>query len=125
MVYEIFENICKSRFKDILQVERKKAMAHFGTDRIIECKGYNLSPWINVQLWDQLIDQVWGTQQWEAKSQKGKQNRLTVKEGTITKHTGGSVPFLVHAHRLVSNDKFVTFTVEHSYYILFTSNLLF
>ena len=83
-------------------------MQYFNTDKISECKGYNKSKWISVQIWDQLIENEWGTERWEAKSKKGKQNRLTEKEGTITKHTSGSVSFPVHEYRMVSpNNKII------------------
>ncbi|XP_021275912.1 uncharacterized protein LOC110410507 isoform X1 [Herrania umbratica] len=56
--------------------------------------------WITNEIWDALIDTVWGIEEWQNKSRKARQNRLTPKEGSIPKHTGGSVPFVVHAKRM-------------------------
>ncbi|EOY03271.1 Uncharacterized protein TCM_018065 [Theobroma cacao] len=41
-----------------------------------------------------------GTEERQNKSRKARQNRLTPKEGSIPKHIGGSVPFVVHAKRM-------------------------
>ena len=111
IVYTIWEHLNKARFKDLLQLERRQAMQHFKTDKISDCKGYNKSKWITVQIWDELVENVWATDRWVEKSKKGKQNRLIEKEGSITKHTSGSVPFPVHEYKMVSLKQYPYFNI--------------
>ncbi|EOY08334.1 Uncharacterized protein TCM_022681 [Theobroma cacao] len=83
----------------MLSEERNKAMTEAKTNNIRDCKGMSRE-WITNEIWDLLIDTVWGTKEWKDKSKKTRQNRLKAKEGSIPKHTGGSVPFVVHAKRM-------------------------
>ena len=83
-----------------MEEERNKALKYFGTTNIAECRGYK-SNWIRKEIWNKLIDLHWNTPTWRLRSQKGKQNRNTEQEGGITKNTVGSIPFNVHAHRMV------------------------
>ncbi|XP_017982588.1 PREDICTED: uncharacterized protein LOC108663353 [Theobroma cacao] len=83
----------------MLSEERNKAMTESKTNNIMDCKGMS-SEWITNEIWDDLVDTVWGTEERKNKSRKGRQNRLTPKERSIPKHTGGSVPFVVYAKKM-------------------------
>ncbi|KAH7672015.1 putative transposase Ptta/En/Spm plant protein [Dioscorea alata] len=99
VVRTIWETTCKERLRGMLEEERKRAMRHFGVSDISKCKGYNVG-WIRVDIWDRLVSDVWTSNAWKNRSIIGKQNRMTEKDGSITKHTGGSIPFMVHAERM-------------------------
>ncbi|KAI3728902.1 hypothetical protein L6452_17547 [Arctium lappa] len=47
-------------------------------------KGYAPS-WIRLELWDDLVDKVWSTDGWKAKSKTGKKNRATLVNGSVKK----------------------------------------
>ncbi|XP_039127794.1 uncharacterized protein LOC120263887 [Dioscorea cayenensis subsp. rotundata] len=84
----------------MLSDERMKAMKEVGATSIKECKGMERK-WIKKDVWDALlIDNEWGIDAWQSKLGKAKANRLTEKKGSITKHTGGSRPFVVHGIKL-------------------------
>ncbi|EOY01007.1 Uncharacterized protein TCM_010914 [Theobroma cacao] len=74
-------------------------MTEAKTKNIRDCKGMSRE-WITNEIWDALIDMVWGTEEWQNKSRKARQNHLTSKEGSIPKHIDSSVPFVVHAKRM-------------------------
>ncbi|XP_039137411.1 uncharacterized protein LOC120274941 [Dioscorea cayenensis subsp. rotundata] len=99
VVRAIWETTCKERLRGMLEEERKRAMRHFGVSEISKCKGYNVG-WIQLDIWDRLVSDVWTTDAWKNRSINGKRNRMTEKDGSITKHTGGSIPFMVHAERM-------------------------
>ncbi|XP_039116070.1 uncharacterized protein LOC120251571 isoform X2 [Dioscorea cayenensis subsp. rotundata] len=95
-VRRVWEKTCKERLKDTLNGERTKAMKEAGVTNIIDikkCKGMKRH-WMPTEIWDVLIDTVWSTESWQNKSKKALANRLTEKEGSITKHTSGSRSFL-------------------------------
>ncbi|KAI3735887.1 hypothetical protein L6452_15410 [Arctium lappa] len=56
--------------------------------------------WIIQELWDILVDKVWSTDGWKAKSKAGKKNRATLVNGSVSKHTCGSVNCAQHRLRL-------------------------
>ncbi|KAI3715735.1 hypothetical protein L6452_22722 [Arctium lappa] len=62
-------------------------------------KGYAPS-WIRQELWDDLVDKVWTTDGWKTKSKAGKKNRDTLVNGSVSKHTCGSVSCAQHRLRL-------------------------
>ncbi|XP_020547609.1 uncharacterized protein LOC110011588 [Sesamum indicum] len=53
--------------------------------------------WLNNQLWNDLVQKYWASEDYLGKYQTTRKNHLTKKDGSITKHTGGSIP--VGAHR--------------------------
>lgn len=81
----------------MMEEERSQAKKHFG---VSECKRYNEGK-VRVDIWDRLIHNVLNTEAWKNLSRKAKQNRITDKDGSITKHTSGSIPFLLHMERMV------------------------
>ncbi|WRX26532.1 putative transposase [Theobroma cacao] len=83
----------------MLSEEKNKVMTEAKTNNIKDCKSMSRE-WIMNEIWDLLIDMVWGTEEWQDKSRKARQNRLTAKKESIPKHTGGSIPFVVHAKRM-------------------------
>ncbi|XP_039132692.1 uncharacterized protein LOC120269426 [Dioscorea cayenensis subsp. rotundata] len=71
-------------------------MKEAGVTNIVDikkCKGMKRH-WMPTEIWDALIDTIWSTESWQNKSKKALANRLTEKEGSITKHTSGSRSFL-------------------------------
>ncbi|XP_039135431.1 uncharacterized protein LOC120272624 [Dioscorea cayenensis subsp. rotundata] len=98
-IKNVFDKTGKTRLRDMLVDERMKAMKEVGATNIKECKRMERE-WITKDVWDALIDNECGTDAWQSKSGKAKANCLTEKEGSITKHTGGSRPFAVHGIKL-------------------------
>ncbi|XVF32422.1 hypothetical protein REPUB_Repub17cG0081300 [Reevesia pubescens] len=54
---------------------------------------YTESKFIIVEIWDRLIDEVWGTLPWQLRSHKAKENSKTQKERSIMKNTWGQFLF--------------------------------
>ncbi|KAG1346363.1 putative Transposon, En/Spm-like protein [Cocos nucifera] len=50
-------------------------------------------------IWEKLIDDYWTTEKWLEKSEAGYANRMT-KEGSITKHSCGSISIMAHKKRM-------------------------
>ncbi|KAL2500691.1 Transposase associated domain-containing protein [Forsythia ovata] len=53
--------------------------------------------------WNEIIEKQWNNERWKTKSKSGRDNRLTLKSGTITKHTAGSIT--IAAHKLKLHEK--------------------
>ena len=67
----------------------------------MECKG--LGPkWMKPVIWEKLIDNYWVNEKWLEKFEAGYANRMSKKEGSITKHSCGSIPIVTHKKRMVS-----------------------
>jgi len=56
--------------------------------------------WLTKRIWNDMIDR-WNNERWKTKSNKASLNRMTLVDGEISKHTGGSIPFSMHNYRLV------------------------
>ena len=57
--------------------------------------------WLNPDNWNKLVDEVFAIEDWRKKRESARKNRMTEKDGSITKHTGGSIPFREHEKRMV------------------------
>ncbi|XP_043805256.1 uncharacterized protein LOC122721487 [Manihot esculenta] len=54
---------------------------------------------MEAEIWNALVA-YWSTLEWRKKSEAGKANRNVEKDGTITKHSCGSIKLEVHENRL-------------------------
>ncbi|KAG8635030.1 hypothetical protein MANES_17G120650v8 [Manihot esculenta] len=99
MVRIAWEKIGKERLRDILNRVRSELLRkHKKTDVAYL---YNLGPdWMETEIWNELVA-YWSTPEWRKKSEAGKTNRNVEKDGTITKHSAGSIKLEVHENRLV------------------------
>ncbi|KAF2295721.1 hypothetical protein GH714_033721 [Hevea brasiliensis] len=62
--------------------------------------GFSTGPnWMKAEVWNELVA-YWSSPEWRKKSQSAKINRMTVKDGSITKHAGGSIKIEIHEDRL-------------------------
>ncbi|OMO57352.1 Transposase, Ptta/En/Spm, plant [Corchorus olitorius] len=86
-------------FSTMMNKARKWAMRKAKTTNIAETKEY-FPEFVGAEIWAWLIDNVWTTDDWLRKSQAGSKNRLTLKDGSISKHTSGSIPMLLHGRKL-------------------------
>ncbi|CAA2969128.1 Hypothetical predicted protein [Olea europaea subsp. europaea] len=91
------------RLQDIFCLAQKKAMENSKSENIIDWKGYG-PPWLSVEHWNDIIEKKRNNEGWKKKSKLGRDNRLTIKSGTITKHTAGSIKIAVHKQRLEKYD---------------------
>ncbi|KAG8641975.1 hypothetical protein MANES_12G049491v8 [Manihot esculenta] len=98
MVRIAWEKVGKERLRDILNRVRSELLRkHKKTD--VDYL-YNLGPdWMETEIWNELVA-YWSTPEWRKKSEAGKTNRNVEKDGTITKHSGGSIKLEVHENRL-------------------------
>ncbi|PKA47585.1 putative transposase-like protein [Apostasia shenzhenica] len=96
-------SVAKSRFRDMLFRAREEAKAQCKTENIEDTVD---SPpeWINADIWRQLVA-IWAKDKWRNKFEKGKVNRGTEFEGSIVRHTAGSISFLRHKKILAGDLK--------------------
>ncbi|KAJ9548861.1 hypothetical protein OSB04_021404 [Centaurea solstitialis] len=105
MIQLAWENVFKKRFSNVIDLARdaaKKAASNgtppfTGTNYDV-LKPYNPS-WIRQEDWIRMVE-VWDTPRWKARSKSGKRNRNTKHEGSISKHTHGSISTARHRHRM-------------------------
>jgi hypothetical protein len=100
LVKKTWEKTAVSLFKDILFKARDIAKKEAKSRLLINMKGHG-PHWMDKAIWDELVDNHWDTEGWKRKSKVGHDNRLTEKDGSITKHTGGSIPFALSRKRMV------------------------
>ncbi|OMO57751.1 Transposon, En/Spm-like protein [Corchorus capsularis] len=98
---EIYKN---RTFSTMMNKARIWAMKKAKTTNIAETKEC-FPEFVGAEIWTWLIDNVWTTNAWLKKSQAGSKNRLTLKDGSISKHTSGSIPMLLHGRRLEKDEK--------------------
>ncbi|KAL7594280.1 hypothetical protein Lser_V15G29465 [Lactuca serriola] len=56
--------------------------------------------WIKKEYWEKMINEVLTTSKWKRLSQSGKNNRNKLEDGSISKHTGGSISIRQHKKRM-------------------------
>ncbi|XP_012836396.1 PREDICTED: uncharacterized protein LOC105957032 [Erythranthe guttata] len=78
---------------------REAAMKAAKSEDPLKMKG-NGPKWLSASDWDKLVDEVFATDEWKKRSESARSNRLTEKNGCITKHTGGSIPIREHEKRM-------------------------
>ncbi|KAL0305081.1 UNVERIFIED_CONTAM: hypothetical protein Scaly_2998200 [Sesamum calycinum] len=66
----------------------------------IKCQR-QLKIWFGGDLrWDELVEKHWSGENYKRKCKIAQKNRMTEKDGSITKHTGGSIPQGAHKLRM-------------------------
>ena len=99
MVRIAWEKVGKERLRDILNRVRSELLRKHKKTNVAYL--YNLGPdWMEAEIWNELVA-YWSTPEQRKKSEAGKANRNVEKDGTITKHSGGSIKLEVHENRLV------------------------
>lgn len=78
---------------------RKAAQRKMGND-VAKWKSV-VPPCMSKDHWEELCDGPFSDPAYRVKCEKARQNRLKEREGSISKHTGGSISFREHARRLV------------------------
>ena len=96
-----WEQTHKRNFKNTIYRFKQKAIKEIGVDdpsNIKKVVPKNMSS----SDWEAICNGHMSDQAYKERCKKAKQNRLTEKDGSITKHTGGSIPFAEHARRMVN-----------------------
>ncbi|KAL2238084.1 UNVERIFIED_CONTAM: hypothetical protein Sindi_1000100 [Sesamum indicum] len=98
---KVWNENASDRFKEMMYKAKQKALndTHKQLDREPEMSDMiDRGPyWLNNQLWNDLVQNYWASEDYLRKCRTAQKNRLTEKYGSIIKHTGGSI--LVGAHR--------------------------
>lgn len=100
LVKDVWEKTCARRFRGILTQARDDAMHRANKTNVVETKGFGPA-WMKPSIWNSLINIYWSDEKWQKKSKTGQKNRLSEKDGGITKHSGGSIPFAAHKKKMV------------------------
>ena len=88
-------------YKGMMKRVRDGALAHIGTGSLSDCLEEGRPAWIRSDIWERLVREHWATDRFQALSETNKKYRLTEKDGSITRHVGGSVSLEIHERRMV------------------------
>lgn len=99
-----FMSNAKELFRGIMKRARDKAKGLLRTSNYLECIETGRPHWMRQDIWERLIRHHWATEKFQKESETNKKNRLTAKDGDITRHTGGSVSTEIHEKRLVCDN---------------------
>jgi len=95
-----WEQTHKRNYKNTIYRFKKKAIEEAGGDDprdIQKVVPKNMSS----SDWEAICGGHMNAPAYRDKCKKAKQNRMTEKDGSITKHTGGSISFAEHGRRMV------------------------
>ncbi|XP_073157995.1 uncharacterized protein [Henckelia pumila] len=56
--------------------------------------------WMDAEIWSNLVINHWNKEDHKKKCDVARNNRMTMKYGSITRHAGGSIPFGTHRERM-------------------------
>lgn len=84
----------------MFNVARKQALKAAKSDDLNDARRFRPA-WVQEDIWNELIDH-WTSESWQHKSKVASENRMTLKDGSIAKHTGGSKSFASHKRDMVN-----------------------
>lgn len=58
--------------------------------------------WMDAKVWNNLVNNHWNKENHKIKCEVARNNRMTMKDGSITKHARGSISFGTHRERMVN-----------------------
>ncbi|CAI9291272.1 unnamed protein product [Lactuca saligna] len=104
---KVWEDCMKKRFPDVMRRAREASL------KLAKAANVNASlegdlnllkdyrpNWIKKEYWEKMINEVWTTSKWKRLSQSGKNNRNKLEDGSVSKHTGGSISIRQHKKRM-------------------------
>ncbi|XP_052625085.1 uncharacterized protein LOC111877670 [Lactuca sativa] len=104
---KVWEDCMKKRFPDIMRRAREASL------KLAKAANVNASlegdlnllkdyrpNWIKKEYWEKMINEVWTTSKWKHLSQSGKNNINKLEDGSVSKHTGGSISIRQHKKRM-------------------------
>ncbi|CAI9279764.1 unnamed protein product [Lactuca saligna] len=107
---KVWEDCMKKRFPDVMRRAREASL------KLAKAANVNASlegdlnllkdyrpNWIKKEYWEKMINEVWTTSKWKRLSQSGKNNRNKLEDGSVSKHTGGSISIRQHKKRMELN----------------------
>ncbi|CAI9299560.1 unnamed protein product [Lactuca saligna] len=104
---KVWEDCMKKRFPDVMRRAReaslklaKAANANASLEGDLNLLKDYRPNWIKKEYWEKMINEVWTTSKWKRLSQSGKNNRNKLEDGSVSKHTGGSISIRQHKKRM-------------------------
>ena len=88
-------------YKGMMKRLRDRALELLETGDLTQCIDGGRPMWITEAIWERLIRDHWATDRFRELSEKNRQNRLTIKDGEVTRHVGGSISTEINEARLV------------------------
>ncbi|CAI9299561.1 unnamed protein product [Lactuca saligna] len=105
--FKVWEDCMKKRFPDVMRRAReaslklaKAANANASLEGDLNLLKDYRPNWIKKEYWEKMINEVWTTSKWKRLSQSGKNNRNKLEDGSVSKHTGGSISIRQHKKRM-------------------------
>ncbi|CAI9260090.1 unnamed protein product [Lactuca saligna] len=107
---KVWEDCMKKRFPNVMRRSReaslklaKAANANASLEGDLNLLKDYRPNWIKKEYWEKVINEVWTTSKWKCLSQSGKNNRNKLEDGSVSKHTGGSISIRQHKKRMELN----------------------
>ena len=91
------------RVRSMMFYCRRLAMKVADADSLMACiDGKGRPTWLPQQVWEDLIRGIWGTEEFQAASERAILARNTEINGVQSRHRGGAIPFEAREAQLVS-----------------------
>ncbi|KAL0404422.1 UNVERIFIED_CONTAM: hypothetical protein Sradi_2083000 [Sesamum radiatum] len=101
---KVWNENASARFREMIYKAKRKALENaskeLGTEpSVLDMIGRG-PDWMHTHIWDELVEKHWSGENYKGKCKITQKNRMTEKDGSITKHTGGSIPQGAHKLRM-------------------------
>ncbi|KAL0355742.1 UNVERIFIED_CONTAM: hypothetical protein Sradi_4021100 [Sesamum radiatum] len=101
---KVWNENASSRFREMIYRAKRNALENASEELGREPHALDMigrgSDWMHTHIWDELVEKHWSGENYKGKCKIAQKNRMTEKEGCITKHTGGSISQGAHRMRM-------------------------
>ncbi|KAL0440743.1 UNVERIFIED_CONTAM: hypothetical protein Sradi_0013200 [Sesamum radiatum] len=101
---KVWNENASARFREMIYKAKRKALENASKELGIEPSVLDMigrgPDWMHTHIWDELVEKHWSGENCKEKCKIAQKNRMTEKDGSITKHTGGSIPQGAHKLRM-------------------------
>ncbi|PIM98468.1 hypothetical protein CDL12_29055 [Handroanthus impetiginosus] len=101
---KVWNENASARFRESIYKAKQKALENAENELLRKPHTLDMigrgPDWMSGHIWDELVEKYWSSPQYKRKSAAARKSRMTEKDGSITKHTGGSIPQAVHRLRM-------------------------
>ncbi|KAG6514256.1 hypothetical protein ZIOFF_024603 [Zingiber officinale] len=101
---KVWNENASERYRATIHLAKKAALSSAYEDlgrepNILDMIGRGLE-WMEANIWNELVKNHWNKEDHKIKCDIARKNKMIMKDGSITKHTGGSISFGAHRERM-------------------------
>ncbi|KAK4413501.1 hypothetical protein Salat_2762700 [Sesamum alatum] len=101
---KVWNENASARFREMIYKAKRKALENASKELGTKPSALDMigrgPDWMHTHIWDELVEKHWSGENYKGKCKIVQKNRMTEKDGCITKHTGGSIPQRAHKLRM-------------------------